>query len=336
MVSGGVEPPAADALSKFSYIKTPLASSLPDHLKGGVVAIGNFDGVHLGHRAVLDQALAIGSKEKLPTIVLTFEPHPRTLFRPEKPVFRLTPVPLKANILRDLGFDAVVEQTFDHDFSQMPAADFVEELLGTTLGARHVVTGHDFHFGKGRQGTPQFLADHATESGISVTLVEPQRDDGGEIISSTRIRDALATGDIDLANRLSGRPWFVQGAIVAGKQLGRTLGYPTANMLLPAEAGLCQGIYAVRARMANGHVHDGVASYGRRPTFDNGEILLETFLFDFSDDIYGMEIEVEFHGFLRGEEKFDSASDLIVQMDRDCEDARAVLNKSPPAGKSNG
>ncbi|MGI9402032.1 MAG: bifunctional riboflavin kinase/FAD synthetase [Rhizobiaceae bacterium] len=309
---------------------------LPEHLKGGVVAIGNFDGVHLGHRAVLDRALAIAGREQAPSVVLTFEPHPRTLFRPDKPVFRLTPAPLKANIMRDLGFDAVVEQTFDHEFSQMFAADFVEKLLGESLGARHVVTGHDFHFGRGRQGTPKFLADHATSGGMEVTLVEPFLDDDGEIISSTRIRDALARGDIELANRLSGRSWFVRGSVVAGKQLGRTLGYPTANMLLPAEARLYQGIYAVRVRLANGGVHDGVASFGRRPTFDNGEILLETYLFDFSDDIYGMEIEVEFHKFLRSEEKFDSAEDLVAQMDRDCVDAKTVLDKSQPPEMTDG
>lgn len=336
MVNGGAKLPASNMSGEFSYIKSELMPALPGRLKGGVVAIGNFDGVHLGHRAVLDRALVIAQNEQVPAIVLTFEPHPRTVFRPDNPVFRLTPVPLKANILRDLGFDAIVEQTFDREFSQMQAADFVEKLLGEGLGACHVVTGHDFHFGKGRQGTPRFLADQASASGISVTLVEPQRDQDGEIISSTRIRDALACGNIMLANRLSGRPWFVRGAVIAGKQLGRTLGYPTANMMLPAEAGLRLGIYAVRVRLANGAVHDGVASFGRRPTFDNGETLLETFLFDFSDDLYGMEIEVEFHGFLRGEEKFESAEDLIAQMDRDCVGARAVLRDIPAAGKSNG
>ncbi|MEM7464217.1 MAG: bifunctional riboflavin kinase/FMN adenylyltransferase, partial [Pseudomonadota bacterium] len=232
MVSGNADNSAEEMHRSFSYIKPTSELSLPDHLRGGVVAIGNFDGVHLGHRAVLDRALAIGDDKKIPTIVLTFEPHPRTVFRPETPVFRLTPVPLKANIMRDLGFDAVVEHEFDREFSQMPAADFITQLLGEELGASHVVTGHDFHFGKGREGTPQFLAEKAPANGMKVTQVEPYLDGDGEIISSTRIRDALAAGNLPLANRLSGRPWYVQGSVVAGKQLGRTLGYPTANILL--------------------------------------------------------------------------------------------------------
>ncbi len=327
---------AEEAQEPFSYIRPASGVSLPDNLRGGVVAIGNFDGVHLGHRAVLDRALAIGNEEKIPTIVLTFEPHPRTVFRPETPVFRLTPVPLKANIMRDLGFDAVVEHEFDREFSQMPAADFVTQLLGDGLGASHIVTGHDFHFGKGREGTPQFLTEKAPANGMAVNLVEPFLDGDGEIISSTRIRDALAAGNLALANRLSGRPWYVRGSVVAGKQLGRTLGYPTANILLPATARLRQGIYAVRARLANGEVHDGVASFGRRPTFDNGEVILETYIFDFSEDIYGMEIEIEFHGFLRDEEKFESKDALIAQMDRDCKHARVLLKDNPPAGKNDG
>lgn len=320
---------ADPALHGFSHVR--LADSadqdFPAHLKEGVVAIGNFDGVHLGHMAVLDCALQIARTASVPAIVLTFEPHPRTLFRPDQPVFRLTPAPVKVSILRDLGFDAVIEQTFDRKFAQIPASLFVSRLLGEVLSVTHVVTGHDFHFGKDRQGTPKFLADRGLEMGISVTLVQAQHDSDGEIISSTRIREALAEGDIALANRLSGRPWFVRGVVIAGKKLGRTLGYPTVNLLLPEETTLRHGIYAIRARLGDGSVLNGVASYGRRPTFDNGEALLEAFLFDYSGDLYGTEIEIAFFGFLRGEEKFDSARSLIRQMERDSKAAQAILER---------
>ncbi len=299
---------------------------LPEHLRRGVVAIGNFDGVHLGHRGVLDEALRQAASLGAPALALTFEPHPRTFFRPQTPLFRLTPPAEKARLLRQLGFAGMVEKRFDEQFSMMPASSFVYRLLGQELRARHAVAGFDFHFGKDRFGTPQFLKDRAGEMKIGVSLVDPVRDASGEVISSTRIRNALADGDIAAANGLLGRPFRVSGPVIEGKQLGRTLGYPTANMELPQEATLRHGIYAVRVFRADGSAHDGVASYGRRPTFDNGAALLESFLFDFAGDLYGEELAVEFHAFLRGEEKFDSVEALVSQMNEDSRRARAALS----------
>lgn len=310
----------------FSWLKQ--TGDLPASLARGVVAIGNFDGVHRGHRAVLDAALAQADLLVSPAIVLTFEPHPRTFFAPQTPVFRLTPPEEKARLLREMGFAAMIERRFDEAFSQMPASSFVYRLLGQELRVRHAVAGMDFHFGKARFGTPQFLRERAGEMNIGVTLVEPVFDEAGVMISSTRIRQALGEGAIAAANALLGRPWLVRGEVIAGKQLGRTLGYPTANMALPAETGLRHGIYAVTVVRADGGIHNGVASYGRRPTFDNGQALLESHLFDFSSDLYGEMIGVEFHAFLRGEEKFDTAHALVGQMDRDSASARTILSAS--------
>lgn len=318
----------AVAMGKPSFTHLRDVGLLPDTLRGGVVAIGNFDGVHLGHRAVLDEALNIGRRRNIPALVLTFEPHPRTFFRPQEPVFRLTPPKMKAELLRELGFDCVVEQGFDAEFSQMAAGEFVDNLLSAKLQASHLVTGRDFHFGHRRAGTPEFLQVRATSKGMELSLVEPFCDESGEPISSTRIREALARGEIELANSLLGRHWSVRGRVIRGRQLGRQLGFPTANLALPQQTALRHGIYAVRALLAGEKVHEGVASFGRRPTFDNGAVLLETFLFGFSREIYDEEIEIVFYRFLRPEEKFDSTEDLVAQMRRDEANARAVLAES--------
>ncbi|RVH14705.1 bifunctional riboflavin kinase/FMN adenylyltransferase [Sinorhizobium meliloti] len=259
---------------------------LPEHLRGGVVAIGNFDGVHRGHQSVLNRALEEAVKRAVPALVLTFEPHPRTVFRPDTPVFRLTPAPLKARILEGMGFGAVIEYPFDRSFSELSASDFIHSILREWLHASHVVTGFDFHFGKGREGGPAFL---------------------------------MAAG-------LLGYRYTVEAEVIDGKKLGRTLGYPTANMRLPPEAELKSGIYAVRFRRADGSLHDGVASFGRRPTVDSdGEALLETFVFDFSADLYGEICAVSFFGRLRDELKFDGLEPLMVQMRKDESEARALL-----------
>ena len=304
------------------------SANLPALLSGCVVAIGNFDGVHRGHMAVIAKAMELAAANGRRAIALTFEPHPRTFFRPDHPVFRLTPEREKCRLLLDCGFDGVVVETFDAGFADVTADDFVNRILAKELRASHVVAGHDFHFGKGRAGTPQFLRDQGAAAGMGVTLVEPFCDEAGEVISSSRIRRCLGSGDVRAANALLGRSWSVSGTVIHGKKLGRTLGYPTANLLLPAENRLAHGIYAVEVRRADGSLHQGVASFGRRPTFDNGEALLETFIFDFSGDLYGEEIAVIFHGFLRGEEKFDSVEALVAQMDRDSAQARALLASS--------
>lgn len=300
-------------------------------LKGGVVAIGNFDGIHRGHRAVLDCALEEARRYGCAALALTFEPHPRTFFRPENPVFRLTPPPLKRKLLAELGFDAVVEQRFDAQFAAQSAHDFIAANLLADLGATHVVAGHDFHFGKGREGTPDFLKAEAANREFAVTLVDPFADEGGEVISSSRIRALLGEGDVVAAAGLLGYRHAVEARIDGGRKLGRTLGFPTANMAMPDEYGLAHGIYAVRLRRADGSLHDGVASFGRRPTVeDDGVALLETHLFDFDGDLYGEECTVAFFAFLRGEEKFDGLEALTEQMHRDAAEARAALSGVSP------
>lgn len=299
---------------------------LPAHLRGGVVAIGNFDGVHRGHQAVLERALQEAQKRGVPALVLTFQPHPRKFFRPQVPLFVLTPPEMKAKLLDRLGFAAVVEQEFTTEFSTKTAEDFVASILQDNLGICHAVTGFNFHFGKNRQGGPAFLMDAGERHGFGVTLVDAYRDEGTQIISSSRIRELLAQGEVEQAAGLLGYRFTVRGEVIGGQKLGRTLGFPTANMRLPDEVTLREGIYAVRFRRADGTLHDGVASFGRRPTVDdNGAPLLETFVFDFSGDLYGEVCEVSFFSYLRGEEKFDGLDALVAQMKRDEQEARAAL-----------
>ncbi|NVP56231.1 bifunctional riboflavin kinase/FAD synthetase [Mycoplana rhizolycopersici] len=306
---------------------------LPGHLRGGVVAIGNFDGVHRGHQSVLQRALDIAAERGMPALLLTFEPHPRTVFRPDQPVFRITPAPLKARILEGMGFAAVIEYPFNRQFSQMSAADFVQQVLVEWLYAGHVVTGFDFHFGNAREGGPAFLIASGQKYGFGVTLVDAFRDEAAEVISSSRIRELLSEGAVTEAAGLLGYRYSVEAEVIGGKQLGRTLGFPTANMQLPPEVALRTGIYAVRFRRADGTLYDGVASFGRRPTVDsNGAPLLETFVFDFAGDLYGEICSVTFFEHLRDELKFDGLDALVVQMKRDAEEARALLAGVRPLG----
>ncbi|CCE94980.1 riboflavin kinase / FMN adenylyltransferase [Sinorhizobium fredii HH103] len=299
---------------------------LPERLHGGVIAIGNFDGVHRGHQSVLNRALDEARGRGVPALVLTFEPHPRTVFRPDQPVFRLTPAPLKARILEGMGFGAVIEYPFDRTFSQLSASDFIHRILREWLHASHVVTGFDFHFGKGREGGPAFLMAAGAQEGFGVTLVDAFRDENASVISSSFIRSLLAEGDVAHAAGLLGYRYTVEAEVIGGKKLGRTLGYPTANMRLPQEAELRNGIYAVRFRRADGSLYDGVASFGRRPTVDSdGEALLETFVFDFAGDLYSEVCAVSFFGHLRDELKFDGLEPLMVQMREDEQEARALL-----------
>lgn len=311
--------------------RIPRSAALPASLRGGVVAIGNFDGVHRGHQAVLQCALAEAARRAAPALVLTFEPHPRAVFRPDVPLFRITTAPVRARILGALGFGAVVEQPFERAFAGQDAETFVARILAGDLGIAHAVTGFDFHFGKDRQGNPDFLTAAGKRHGFGVSLVQAFRDEGAQVVSSSRIRALLAEGEVAQAAGLLGYRYTVEAEIAHGKKLGRTLGFPTANMALPEGTELRHGIYAVRLRRADGSLHDGVASFGRRPTVtDNGAPLLETFLFDFSGDLYGETCQVSFFAFLRGEEKFDGLDPLVAQMRRDEAEARAVLGSAQP------
>lgn len=307
------------------------ARPLPARLRGGVVAIGNFDGVHRGHQAVLDRALDEARRLGAPALVLTFEPHPRQVFAPERPLFVLTPPPMKARLVAALGFDAVVEQGFTRAFAGQSPETFVTDVLDHCLGIGHAVTGFDFHFGKDRQGGPAFLMAAGERHGFGVTLVDAFRDEGADVISSSRIRALLEQGDVAAVAGLLGYRFTVEAEVVGGQKLGRTLGFPTANMALPDGFGLRHGIYAVRFRGPDGSLHDGVASFGRRPTVDDdGAPLLETFLFDFSGDLYGEVCSVSFFGWLRGEEKFDGLDALVAQIRRDEAEARALLSGVRP------
>ena len=311
-------------MAAFQHLSA--TAPLPADLRGGVVAIGNFDGVHRGHQAVLERALAEAVRRDVPALVLSFEPHPRKVFRPDMPLFVLTPPPMKARLLSLLGFAALVEQPFTRDFASLSAEAFVTDVLERTLGITHAITGFDFHFGKDRQGGPAYLMAAGERHGFGVTLVDAFRDEGAEVVSSSRIRALLCDGEVAEAAGLLGYRFTVESEVVGGQQLGRTLGFPTANMRLPAEATLKEGIYAVRFRRADGTLHDGVASFGRRPTVDaNGAPLLETFVFDFSGDLYDEICQVSFFGFLRSEIKFDGLDALVVQMKRDEAEARALL-----------
>ena len=315
------------------FHRNEMRGELPATLKGGVIAIGNFDGVHRGHQGVLSRALEIAAEQDIPSLVLTFEPHPRTVFRPDTPVFRLTPAPLKAKLLEKLGFNAVLEYPFDRSFSSRSPEEFIQSILLDWIGAKEVVTGFDFHFGKDREGGPAFLLASGGKHGFGVTLVDAFRDEDAHVISSSRIRDLIAEGDVAQAAGLLGYRYTVEAQVIHGRKLGRTLGFPTANMALPPEVRLKAGIYAVRFRRADGTLHDGVASFGYRPTVtDNGAPLLETMLFDFAGDLYGETCSVSFFGFLRPELKFDGLEPLIEQMNRDTQEARALLSSVRPLG----
>ncbi len=298
--------------------------TVPDWLKGAVVAIGNFDGVHRGHAALAAASREAAQRAGHASAVLTFEPHPRTYFRPEVPLFRLTPEPVKLALLARHGLDGVFVRRFDEALAALSAEAFVERFLSHHLAVSGVVVGHDFHFGRGREGTPARLRELCDARGIGCTIVEAVTF-GDQVVSSSAIRAALESGDIAGANALLGYRWFVRGEVRHGQKRGRTLGYPTANLRLPDECRLRHGIYAVRASLEGGTVHDGVASFGRRPTFDNGAPLLEAFLFGFAGDLYGRDLDVELVGWVRGEERFESAEALVERMHQDAREAQAIL-----------
>ena len=313
--------------SDFTVIRdfSPTAS-IP---KGMVVAMGNFDGVHLGHRAVIDAALRMGLAHDRPAFAVTFEPHPRSFFSPNSPQFRLTDEAGKLRLLAGAGLAGAVVMAFDKRRAETTAQDFIHHDLIERLGISGIAVGYDFHFGKGRVGSPSLLVAEAPRLGIEVD-VQAHVDIAERPVSSSAIRMALAEGQIEEANAMLGGPWFITGEVIHGEKRGRDLGYPTANIRLDRNCGLKHGIYAVRVGLGDQRF-EGVASFGRRPTFDNGAPLLEIFLFDFKGDLYGSRLDIAFIAFLRDELRFDHIDALVRQMNEDSRLAREKLAASPDA-----
>jgi riboflavin kinase / FMN adenylyltransferase len=296
---------------------------VPAPYRGGIVALGNFDGFHLGHQAVVGRAVARARAEGRPAIVATFDPHPKRFFRPDSEPFRLTTLDQRQRLFAEAGVDAMLVFPFDGGLAGLAAQGFAERLAGE-IGATGVVTGSDFTFGKGRAGDTATLATLGAALGFAAEVVPPVTLDG-ETVSSTRIRDLLREGRPLEAARLLTRAFAIQAVVEGGARVGRQLGYPTANMRLGDYLRPAYGIYAVRGRLADGRVLDGVANLGIRPTFDSPEELLESFFFDFAGDLYGQAVEVALIAYLRPEARFDSLDALKVQMDADAARARELL-----------
>ena len=302
---------------------------IPDELRGAIIALGNFDGFHLGHQAVVGRAVQRGAHERRPVIVATFDPHPVRHFRPDTPPFRLTTLDQRQRLFAQAGADAMLVFNFGAELASTTAEDFVAGILANRFGAAGVVTGEDFTFGKGRGGNAEVLKELGANHGITAETVEAVLI-GDVRISSGRIREALQSGDTATATKMMTRSFAIQGSVIHGDKRGRELGWPTANLDLGNYLRPKYGIYAVRVTLdANGKdggsEHTGVASLGVRPTFDPPKELLEAVLFDFDGDLYGRTIEVALHDYLREEMKFDSVDALKAQMDKDAEEARKLL-----------
>lgn len=310
--------------SPLSMQRLLSSQPTPDALRGAIVALGNFDGFHLGHQAVVGAAVDAATARGVPAIVATFDPHPVRHFKPDADPFRLTTLDQRQRLFGAAGADAMLVLEFGAAMAGMMAQQFIADLLVAQLGVGGIVTGEDFVFGKGRGGNGDVLAAAADAHGFSYTRV-PAVLDNGAPVSSSRIREALRAGDCDTATRLLTRPFAVEGQVQHGDKVGRTLGYPTANIDLGPYLRPRYGVYAVTGRLADGRVVNGAANIGIRPQFDPPKELLEPHFFDFDGNLYGQTVEVAFHAFLRGEAKFDGLDALIAQIGRDCEAARAVL-----------
>lgn len=297
---------------------------LPESRRGAVVAIGNFDGVHKGHQYLLAQARSKAHALGRPFCIMTFEPHPRKLFRPDDPPFRITPAPLKIERLAASGADALIQLDFDWDFASQSAQKFVDDILLAGLEAAHIVVGNDFCFGQLRKGTPQTIRD----AGLEISVIEKVCDDGDSALSSSRVRQELRHGNVDAANEILGWEWEIRGRVVKGDQRGRELGFPTANMDMGDGVHPAYGVYAVLARIEGeeGGWIKGAANIGIRPMFEVPVAQVETYLFDFSREIYGKTLCVRPVKRLRGEAKFTSLDALIAQMNEDCAQAREILS----------
>lgn len=310
-------------------------SSLPEALHGGIVAIGNFDGVHRGHQYMLRAARDVARMSGRPFIVLTFEPHPRRFFNPDGAPFRIAPPPVKLRRLGHEEADAVIVLNFGGALCATPADAFVRDVLVGRLHAHAVVVGQDFRFGKGRTGTVQTITDisAAMDAPIAVHALPPLTDTSG-VLSSTRVRDALRSGNLSLANDLLGWWWEVEGVVIHGDKRGRELGYPTANIPLGETLWPSYGIYAVQVKVegepaSEGRWLNGAANIGIRPMFALKEPLLEAYIFDFDAQIYDRAVRVRPIAKIRDEAKFDSLDALIAQMRDDCAKARTILKEAP-------
>jgi len=297
---------------------------VPDHLRGGVVALGNFDGFHRGHQAVVGAAVAHGRATGRPVLVASFDPHPVRYFKPDTPPFRLTSLDQRAELFAEAGADAMLVFNFNEILANVSAEQFVTEWLIGRAGAAHIVTGEDFTFGKGRSGDIAVLTELGAALGLTAEAVGPVSDDQGPI-SSSRIRQALVAGDPIEAARLLTRPYRIQGVVQHGDKLGRTIGFPTANIALDRYLRPKYGIYAVRGLLPDGRMLDGAANVGIRPTFDPPKELLEVYFFDFAESLYDVCIEIELIAYIRPEAKFDSLDALTDQMMRDCVEAKRIL-----------
>jgi len=301
-----------------------LDGGIPDDLRGSIVALGNFDGFHLGHQAVVGRAVARGFHERRPVIVATFDPHPVRFFNADLPPFRLTTLDQRERLFAHAGADAMLVFEFGRALASMDAEDFIVEVLAKRVGAAGVVTGDDFTFGKGRTGDIELLKSLGEKHGVIAETV-PQVMIDGIRVSSGRIREALIAGDSAMATKLLSRDYAIEGVVQNGDARGRELGYPTANLVLGDYQRPKYGIYAVRAVLDDGNEHPGVANLGVRPTFDPPQELLETHLLDFSGDLYGRRLEVALHAFIRAELKFESVDALVEEMRKDEAAARRLL-----------
>ncbi|MDF0543111.1 bifunctional riboflavin kinase/FAD synthetase [Sphingobium sp. H39-3-25] len=300
----------------------------PAHLRGAIVALGNFDGFHLGHQAVVARAVALARAQGRPVIVATFDPHPVRLFRPDTPPFRLTTLDQRERLFARAGADAMLVFHFDRAFAALTADQFID-LLVDGIGAAGVVTGQDFTFGSGRSGNVARLLEAGVARGFTAEALAPVADADGQVISSSRIRAALQAGDCATATRLLTRPFAIEGVVQHGDKLGRTIGFPTANVDMGPYLRPAYGIYAVRGLLPDGRVLDGAANLGIRPTFDPPKELLEPHFFDFAESLYDQRIEVQLIAWLRGEEKYDGLEPLMAQIAKDCDDARQILAATP-------
>lgn len=303
-------------------------SEVPPPLRGGVLALGNFDGLHLGHQAVLRKTVELARAAGVPAGVMTFEPHPRMFFKPDQQPFRLSPFRIKARLIEALGLDYLYVQTFDREFSQRSAANFVEEVLLGGLGISHVVVGYDYVFGFQRQGNVALLNQLAQRHGCGVTSVGELSLPGGARYSSTNVRKFLQDGAPEAAAKLLGRYWEIEGRVEHGDKRGRTLGFPTANLPYRDYLHPKKGVYAVRAGIDRGTGtvwRDGAANFGSRPTFDKKDVLLEVHLFDFEGDLYARHLRVALVDYLRPERKFDGLDALKAQITADCAAARSLM-----------